>query len=252
MQSAKSEPYITAVLCGAQAELDLSGQQPFNLSISLTLHAKAPVICYIDAEDTFFIRRNALHQIGILFRDQHTNKLQERTERACTGFMAPQNPERPLAEWSRLYLSPNEPVQFEVLFTGHKDGGCGRSFSPGFYMATCEFKTGRSYEATLPPDRRISWWRWAKSWEAEGQGHEISAITSALRSCVRHTVSLWTGDRERTQGVPVLPENEQLPIYIEGDGVIFLCVGKPMKWPLRTEEEERQFAEERRKVRKNR
>ncbi|KAG9984867.1 major facilitator superfamily transporter, partial [Aureobasidium melanogenum] len=227
MQSTRSELYIMTVLIGAQTELDLSGDQPFNLSITLTLHAKAPVICYIDPEDTFFIRRNALHSVGIRFRDQRTNKIQERTERACTGYMETPNPVRPLGGWSRLYLSPGKPMVFEVAFTGHKDRGCGRSFNPSFYMATCGFKAGRTYEATLPTDRKISWWRWASFWEAEGQGQEASAITSVLWSIVRSGVSWWTGDKERTQGVPVLPENEQLPIYIQGDSVVFSCVESP-------------------------
>ncbi|KAH0366131.1 hypothetical protein KCU65_g5557, partial [Aureobasidium melanogenum] len=128
MQPTSSEPYITAVLTGTQTELDLSGQQPFNLSISLTLHAKAPIICYIDPEDTFFIRRNALHQVGIRFRDQRTNIIQQRTERACTGFMKSPNLERPLAEWSRLYLSPGKPVLFEVAFPVTKTGDADTAF----------------------------------------------------------------------------------------------------------------------------
>lgn len=73
-----------------------------------------------------------------------------------------------------------------------------------------------------------------------------------MRSAIKSAVTWLTGDKGGKQGVPVLPENEQLPIYIEGDGVSFSCVGKPMEWPVRTEEEERKFAEERREIRKNR
>lgn len=119
-------------------------------------------------------------------------------------------------------------------------------------MVAHGFENGGTYKAALPTNRKLSWWRWAQPWEDEGQGPESSAMMAGLRSTINSAVTWLTGDKEGKQGVPVLPEDEQLPIYIEGDGVKFSCVGKPMEWPIRTEEEERQLAEERREIRERR
>lgn len=252
-RSTSTEPYITAILTGAQTELDLSGTKPFTLIIALTLRAKAPILCYIGEDDTFFFPWLALHDIGVRFRDHETKqRISSSHLDICRLADFGSRPDRPLAKESRLYLSSNEPVIFKVSFTGHKDKGCGRSFSPSFYLATCAFKAGRFYEATLPADRKISWWRWANFWEAEVQGQGTSAIKSMLRSIIESGVLWWTGDKERLQGVPVLPENEQLPIYIGGDRIVFSCFGERMEWPPRIEEEEKQFAEERGEIRERR
>ncbi|KAH0274758.1 hypothetical protein KCU91_g5048, partial [Aureobasidium melanogenum] len=252
MQSARAEPYITAVLTGSQTELDLSGDQPFNLSITLTLHANAPVICYAGDDNAFFRLPHALHNVGIVFTDQRTHEQIGTSQVACTGFMDEPGPGRILDSTSRLFLQPNTPVVFEIPFNGtrHKQGDS--FFDLHLYMVAHGFETGGTYRAALPTDRKLSWWRWAKSWEAEDQEPESSALISGVRSTIKSAVTWFTDDQESKHRVPVLSENEQLPISIEGDGLIFSCVGKPMEWPLRTEEEERQLAEERREIRDRR
>lgn len=252
MQSTRPESHITAVLSGAQTELDLSGNQPFNLNITLTLHAKAPVICYIGDDNAFFRLPHALRDVGIVFTNQRTHKQVGTSHIACTGFVDEPGPTRLLNSSSGLYLQPNTPVVFDIPFNGTRHKHHDSFFDLRFYMVAHGFETGGTYKAALPTDRKLSWWRWANSWETAEQGPESSTMMAAMRSIVKSAITWWTGDNEAKQRVPVLPESEQLPIYIEGDGVVFSCVGKSMEWPLRIEEEESEFAEERRKVRNNR
>ncbi|KAG9949361.1 hypothetical protein KCU85_g4338, partial [Aureobasidium melanogenum] len=236
MHSSRSPPYIIAVLSGAQTELDLSGDRPFSLSITLTLHAEAPIFCYIGDDNAFFRLPHALHDVGIEFTDQRTHKQIGTSQVACTGFMDEPGPGRILDSSSGLFLQPKSPVVFDIPFNGTRYKQGDNFFDLHLYMVSHGFEAGGTYKAALPTDRKLSWWRWAKSWEAEDQEPESSALMSG----------------EGKQRVPVLSENEQLPIYIEGDGLIFSCIGKPMEWPLRTEEEERQLAEERREIRERR
>ncbi|KAK5999722.1 hypothetical protein QM012_005128 [Aureobasidium pullulans] len=160
MQPIDQKPHITAVLTNPQTELDLSGNKPFSLTITLTLHAKAPILCYIGEDDTFFLPHLALHDVGIIFADLHTKQqISSSHLDICRITVFGSGPSRPLDEHSRLYMQPRRPLIFEVPFTGHKNKGCGRNFHPSFYMATSGFETGHTYEATLPADRKISWWR---------------------------------------------------------------------------------------------
>lgn len=142
-------------------------------------------------------------------------------------------PTRLLDSSSGLYLQPNTPIVFDIPFNDtrhkHHDTFCDLRL----YMVAHGFETGGTYKAALPTDRKLSWWRWANSWEIAEQGPESSTMMAAMKSTVKQAITWWTGDNEAKQGVPVLPENEQLPIYIEGDGVVFSCVGKSMQWPLR-------------------
>ncbi|KAG9663060.1 hypothetical protein KCU64_g1563, partial [Aureobasidium melanogenum] len=240
MQSAGSEPYITAVLTGAQTELDLSGNNPFSLTISLTLHAKAPIICYIGEDNTFFLPQLALHAVGIIFQDVQTEQqISSSHLDICRVTDFQSGPARPLNEHTRLYMHPGKPVIFDIPFSSpRKKQGIG-GFDLHFSMVTQGFRTGHTYHASLPTDRKISWWRWANFWEAEEQRQEDFVIMAALRSGIRSAVDWWTDREERKQGVSVLPENEQLPIHVQGNGVVFPCVGKSMEWPIRSEEEER-------------
>ncbi|CAD0090799.1 unnamed protein product, partial [Aureobasidium vineae] len=224
MQSTRSEPYITAVLHGAQTELDLSGSNSFSLTISLTLHAEAPVICYLGDDDNFFVSDNALADVGIVL----------------------------LSSESGLHLKPNIPITFDIPFNGSKQKQGDSSFDIRLYMVAHGFETGGTYEAALQTGRKIFWWRYASFWETEGQQREVSAITAGVRAAVKSAVSWWTGDKECEQGVPVLPREQQMPIYIEGENVVFSCVGKLMEWPIPDEEAERKMAGERREVKEKR
>ncbi|CAD0098184.1 unnamed protein product [Aureobasidium mustum] len=247
MQFTKSEPYIAAVLGGAQTELDLSGDQPFNLSITLTLHAKAPIICYIGEDDTFFVPRNALYDAGIIFKDDQTKQQIPSCHIDICRLTEFSGPERPLNEHTRLYMQPEKPVVFDIRFNSTQKMGGDGNFDSKLCMATSGFRTGCTYHASLPNDRKISWWRWASFWEAEGQGQEDLVVMAGIRSGTRSVVGWWTGDKERRRGVPVLSEDNKLPIYIEGDGVVFSCVGEPMKWPvwpLPDDDYQRRMAEE--------
>lgn len=259
MPSPDTNPYITATLASANSTLDLSGKQPFTLSITLTLHASAPILSYTDLHSTFFLPRNALTSLGIMFRNHHT-KEEVKTVHidSCRtpGFA------RRLTEISRLYLDPEKPVVFEVPFTinSEKESEEG-DFDSWFEAVTSGFEDGGVYEATLPLYRTLDWWRYATL----SDFHSISttstnpSILTRIKCSVNTLVGWWTRDTEteKKYGVPVLPREQQLPIYVEGEGVVFSCVGEKMVWPDELLEKqkinkERRDGEEKRKAEEKR
>lgn len=267
MPSPASEAYITATLTSANQVLDLSGKQPLTLFITLTLHASAPILAYTKLHDTFFLPRNALTDQGIIFRS-HRTKEEIRTchiDSCRTPGYA-----RILTEKSRLYLEPERPVVFEVPFTinSDKERDAG-DFDPWFAGITSGFEDGGVYEAELPLYRTLDWWRYAVSSDlhntsanSSSSSSITSTITAGVASAVDAVMQRWTGaaDAETKYGVPVLPRDKQLPIYIEGEGVLFSCVGKNMEWPdellekqrvnkERRDGEEKRKAEEKRRAR---
>lgn len=236
MQS--SEPYITAILSSKNPTLDLSGKQLFSLSITLTLHASAPILAYTDKDDTFFLPRNALTDIGICFTDHHTKQqIQSCHIDSCRspGYA------RLLDEKSRLVLMPEKPVVFEVPFTinSDKEGDAG-GFDAWFATVISGFEDAGVYEATLPMYQTLNWWRYAKASDLQLHSTKPPSFITGLRSALSSVLRWWQSDKETKYGVPVLPYEQHLPIYIEAEGVLFSCVGEAMQWPNYLEEKQRE------------
>lgn len=184
MPSPKSKPYITAFLTSANPILDLSGKHAFTLTITLMLHASAPVLCYTDIYDTFFLPRNALTDVGIIFRHHHTKeeiRLCHIDSCRTPGFA------RRLTEVSRLYLEPERPVVFEVPFAINSEKAReDKDFDPWVASITSEFQDGGVYEAALPLYRTLDWWRYATSSDLHNTSTDsgTSSITARIRSAV--------------------------------------------------------------------
>ena len=107
--------------------------------------------------------------------------------------------------------------------------------------------------------RTIDWWRYAKPSDLHDTSIDSAdaSLTARIRSAIDVVMQWWTGDAETRYGVPVLPRDKQLPIYIDGEGVLFSCVGENMVWPDELLEKqrvnrERRDGEERRKVEEKR
>jgi hypothetical protein len=259
MQSPKTEPkpYLTATLTSPHTILDFSGKQPFTFLITLTLHASAPILAYTEVYDTFFLPRSALTDVGIIFTD---HKTKEEVRICHIDSAAPPGYARALTEERKLVLRPEEAVVFEVpidILSG-KDTDTEMGFDPWMASLSSVFEDGGVYEAELPLYRTLDWWRYAKPSELEDNNH---TNTAALVSVGRDEVD-GEGDVEARYGVPVLAYDQQLPIYIEGDGVVFSCVGKAMQWPAellekqkmnkqRRDGKEKKKAEEKRRAREN-
>jgi hypothetical protein len=238
MKMQSSEPYITAILNCTNLTLDLSGKQPFTVSITLTLHASAPILAYISPHDTFFLPRNALTDFGIVFRNLETKE----EVRSChidscrrPGFA------RVLDEKSRLVLRPEVPVVFEVPFTINSDkerdaGG----FDAWFATVTSGFEDAGVYEATLPMYRTLDWWRYANALDLQLPSTKPPSFVTGLKTAISSLQQWFTPNTETKYGVPVLPYEQQLPIYIEGKEVLFSCVGEKMQWPTEILEKQRE------------
>jgi hypothetical protein len=249
MQSTDSKPYITAILSSTNPTLDLSGKQPFTLSITLTLHASAPILAYISPHDTFFLPRNALTDIGICFTNHHTKQhIQSCHIDSCRrpGFA------RRMTEKSRLVLQPEVPGVFEVPFTinSEKERDAG-GFDAWFATVTSGFEDAGVYEATLPMYRKLDWWRYATSSDLQLSFTEqdfstkpsfsiTNTITAGIKTTISSLQQWFTPNTETKYGVPVLPYEQQLPIYIEAKEVVFSCVGEKMQWPTEILEKQRE------------
>lgn len=134
-------------------------------------------------------------------------------------------------------------------------------FDPWFASITSGFADGGVYEATLPLFRTLDWWRYATFSDLHNTSTDsgTSSIAARIRSAVDVMTSWWTQDTdtENKYGVPVLPHDQQLSIHIEGDGVVFSCVGEKMMWPDELLEKqrvnkERRDGEEKRKAEETR
>lgn len=263
MQSpnAEPEPYLTATLTSADSILDLSGKNPFTFLITLTLHdASAPILAYTEVYDTFFLPRSALIDVGIIFTD-HKTKEEVRTchidSAKSPGYA------RKLTDKTRLLLYPGIPVKFEVPIgiLSEKSTEETGMFDPWMATLAAAFSSGNVYSATLPLYRTLDWWRYAKPFEIEKDDKDNNTVPDTLKTAVEPVVD-GEGDLEARYGVPVLACDQQLPIYIEGDGVVFSCVGEAMQWPAdllekqkmnkqRRDGEEKKKAEEKRRAREN-
>jgi hypothetical protein len=238
MQSTTTpKPYLTATLTSKHSILDLSGRQPFQLTITLTLHASAPILCYTEPCDTFFLPRNALTDVGIIFTDCKTKE-----EIRICHIDSARRPgyARMLTDKTKLLLRPEMAVVldvgFDVLSDKSREEG---DFDPWMADIGSVFESGGIYEATLPLYRTLDWWRYAKPSELEAT--ESSSMDTLDKTAARPA----DDDVEARYGVPVLAHEEQLHIYIEGEGVVFSCVGEAMGWPADIKEKQRKNKERR-------
>jgi hypothetical protein len=147
-------------------------------------------------------------------------------------------------------LLPEKPVVFEVPFTINSDKDReANAFDAWFATVTSGFSNGGVYSATLPLYQKLDWWRYATSSDLPLQlpftTQNSSFIITGFKSAVASILQWWQGDRENKYGVPVLPYEQQLPIYIEGEGVIFSCVGERIEWPTEILEKQRENRERR-------
>jgi hypothetical protein len=104
-------------------------------------------------------------------------------------------------------------VPFGALRTGTAD------FDVRLWITTAGFGMGGEYEAVLPTTGVISWWRWVGLDELAGAGQK------ELKDVM---VESSIGEKDMDDGVPVLPEDEQLKIHTSGGKVVFSCVGQPV------------------------
>jgi hypothetical protein len=235
MQSTTTpKPYLTATLTSKYSILDLCGKQPLILSITLTLHASTPILCYTEPTDTFFLPRNALTDMGIIFTDLHSKK-----EIKICHIDSTRHPgyARRLTDETKLLLLPETPMVFDVGFDVHSDKDREEGdFDAWMADLGSVFESGGIYEASLPLYRTLDWWRYTEPSELQGS----ESTDTASRAVVDDTA-----DVEAKYGVPVLPHGEQLPIYIEGEGVVFSCIGEAMGWPAELLEKQRKNKERR-------
>lgn len=199
MEQTLKRPYLTAVLRAPEPELDLSGSQPFSLELVVTLHASEPVLLY--TADTFLSPLAALRQGGIDFVRKGSDSKPE--PRSTIDVNRGHGPDRPWLPTSFLTLQPETPTLIHVPFYSRspsiasKDG----HFDLRLWLSTATFQTGNAYKAVLPSAVKVSWWRWA----AQGKDND---------------------NDDNNEGVPLMEEEEQLPIYVFDDDVTFTCVGQ--------------------------
>jgi hypothetical protein len=238
MQSTTTpKPYLTAILTSPHSTLDLCGKRSLTLSITLTLHASTPILCYTEPTDTFFLPRNALTDVGIIFTDCKTKE-----EIRICHIDSARRPgyARRLTDETKLLLLPETPVVFDVGFDvlSDKDRKEG-DFDAWMADVGSVFESGGVYEASLPLYRTLDWWRYAKTSELEDT--ESSNMDTPNNTAASST----DDDVEARYGVPVLAHEKQLPIYIEGEGVVFSCIGEAMGWPAELLEKQRKNKERR-------
>lgn len=225
MKSKATEPYLTAELLAPQAELDTSGKTPFRLQISVTLRAQNPAICYF--KDTFLWPQTALREPGIKFVKQGGDG--EPIPRSYVSVCTFGETNRPWDPKCCLFLIPGEPLIIDIPF-GSFDPAAKQEegFNLRMCFTTSGLETGCSYEAALPGPTKISWWRWATKDEVVRRV-QVKPRTSFAASI---GARLWmTNKNDEEDVVPIAPEEQQLPVLISGDKVVFACVGEPVTWP---------------------
>jgi hypothetical protein len=221
--SSISRPSITVSLHASHDELDLSGKSPFDFDITATLCADKAVVIY--SSDTILSPVAALLQGGLEF----TPLGEEALLPQITRFSSP--PSEPTRTWNSanfIVLDPGAPKSIRIPF-GALEPLAGDQFDLRFWMNTAAFKAGNAYKARLPSTAKVTWWRIATAAEVKSgtpalPGGFLSALTSAV-------ISWWNGPCSVDEGVPVLPEAEQLTVVVEGDGVSFTCKGVPTEIP---------------------
>lgn len=238
-------PYVTAQIHTPNPTLDLSGSPPFRLILTLTLHASRPILIY--THDTFLDPRTALHQGGISF-----SNLQSGTTVDMPTFHVNcgPGPYRPRDKRRFKRLEPGRERRVEIPFGSlqpalSEKGEKERRFDVCFWLQTGNFKTGETYSAVLPSDQTVTWWRWAG--EGDGEGTETSSWTAWVALLWRRLCG-WRAENRNCHdngGVPVLPDEEQMPILVlEGKRQVgFVCVGEYMGPVVGREGDSRQIDE---------
>lgn len=224
MDKSAAEPYLEATLEAPQTELDLSGATPFSLKIIVTLHAQDPVLCYV--ADTFLWPQTALRESGIIFTklDSHPEPVKRSTAFINTGNFT----DRPwLVDHYRL-LEPQNPISIDVPFGSRRGlGAHPPEFDVRLWITTSGFETGGSYEAELPANGLISWWCWASEDELAEPGQKEPK--DLIKMPYGGSTSASKNDMD--DGVPVLPNEQQMRIRTSGDKVDFICFGQPIRPP---------------------
>ncbi|THY82623.1 hypothetical protein D6C92_09960 [Aureobasidium pullulans] len=207
MQSTRSEPYLTAELRGDQTKFDLSGATRFNLTLAITLHARAPVL--ICEEGTFIQHNRALEDIGIFFTNRDTGKSHTGSY-VCRLYECgpPTTPE--------TLLEPGKTVLTNIQFNGHPEKIKNRGFDMMLIFNIGGFETGCTFEGQLPAGQNIKYWRWATLKECEAPA---SWVSSTIKATVQSAMTWWNGDQGHEKCASLPLEMEPLPIYIKGDGV---------------------------------
>ncbi|THY43693.1 hypothetical protein D6C99_07004 [Aureobasidium pullulans] len=221
MQSTRSEPYLTAELRGGQTEFDLSGTIRFNLTLAITLHAKAPIL--ICEEGTFLQHNRALEDIGIVFTNRDTGK-------SHTGSYVCRLYECGPPTTPKTLLEPGKTVLSNIQFNGHPEKIKTRGFDMILIFNIGGFEIGCTFEGHLPVGQNIKYWRWATSEECEPPA---SWVSSTIKATIQPAMTWWSGDQGHRKGASLPLEKQPLPIYIKGDGVVFTCTGTKMEMPAR-------------------
>ncbi|KAI5248097.1 hypothetical protein E4T43_01449 [Aureobasidium subglaciale] len=211
MSSGRSDPYITAVLQGAQSEFDLSGKTPFGLMIALTLHAKAPIM--YSQDDTFFER--LLSDGGLEFVNIETHEQVERgrTDICKMGLYGQNEPSPPTAT---IFLQPGE---VELIPSG---------VDLSLVMNIVALESGCTYEVKLPAGKAILYWRWAGHKDIQEHRQAAVGTLSTVQSAAEAVLKWWKDGKADTS---LLLEKTSLPVFVEGEAVIIGCVGEAMQWP---------------------
>jgi hypothetical protein len=155
-EASASKPYLAATLSAPQRELDLSGTISFSLTITATLYAQSPILCYV--ADTFIYPQTALRESGIQFTKLDSHSQPQAVQRSSVHINTGCSTTRPWDPAYFLFLQPLEPVVIEIPFGSPKRAT--GAFDLRLWTTTSGFETGGRYEAILP-DAMISWWRWA-------------------------------------------------------------------------------------------
>lgn len=219
-------PHLTAELCAPDMELDLSATKPFNLKILVTLHAPKPV--FVFTVNIFLSSPAALHCVGIDFLRQGGDGTPE--PRSTIDVNRGYEPDRSWNANDFLVLEPETPLPIDDPFNSTTSPATAktRHFDFRLLLSTASLKTGATYKAMLPSATKVSWWRWATPHEIRHHVPDLKLGRSAASTALRRW---WNGGDDNEQGVPVLPEGEQLPVRISGAGVFFTCVGQFVERP---------------------
>jgi hypothetical protein len=219
--SSISRPYITISLHAAQDELNLSGKQAFDFQVTATLHADKALVIYIS--DTLLPPDVALREGGIeLIPEGEDEPLLQSVLHISTlgGSRRGWNAE------NFTVMEPEVPKSFQAPFGALRPLESDQ-FDVRFWISTAGLETGKTYEARLPSAKRVTWWRVATAAEVDsgaiGPPGSLTKMTSAA--------ARWWNNSRFDEGVPVLPEAEQLSLSVSGNGVRFTCIGTPAHPP---------------------
>lgn len=194
-------------------QLDLSGLRSFSLQLQVTLrHAPKPILLY--KEDTILQHSTALHEGGIDFLPcgDVDNEKSRPVGRASIHICRIGGASRPYDEGYLLFMEPDTPKVIHLLF-------CDLEFNAS------GLETGGKYVAVVPANHRATWWRWATLDEVRNGTPRECQEPSTISNVLSNVMKWWTRNYD-VENVPILPEDERLPIQQAAEkGAIFYCVG---------------------------